>query len=236
MDDLVLVIIDDEPKIRELLKAYIIRIYPERSFEIHLCNSVKTGVEAIKAYLPDLVFLDIEMPEANGFELFQHVNKERFEVVFTTAYAEYMDKSVNEIGCFAYLVKPVEREKLKIIFERYIEMKKNKQFLKLIHTTNNRRNIVSLSDILYCKAFGSYCEIFTTTDKFLQTRSLKEVEHRLPKESFIRIHNSYVVNINQVRSYSKQHKNVELKEISTENLQHIPVSATYKEKIERFIL
>src|SRR5690554_7551770 len=78
MNNLIIVIIDDEPRAREGLKAYINRLFPESRFEFHLCNSVKEGVSVIETYLPDLVFLDIEMPEANGFELFHQVNQNSF--------------------------------------------------------------------------------------------------------------------------------------------------------------
>ncbi len=141
MNHLIIVIIDDEPKNRETLKAYIHRLLPINSFEIILCNSVKTGVEAIENYLPDLVFLDIEMPEANGFELFKNVNKETFEVVFTTAYAQYIEKSVNEVGCFGYLLKPIEGDKLKKILDRFNEKVTNKRYFKFFNKTKNRSGL-----------------------------------------------------------------------------------------------
>ncbi len=152
MNNLVLVIIDDEPKAREVLKGYINILFPNNRFEMILCNSVKEGVLAIENYLPDLVFLDIEMPEANGFELFKNVNKDSFEVVFVTAYSQFLEKSVNEIGCFGYLQKPLEREKLLKIFERYQEKNIQKKYLKLANTSQSKRTLIKLEDVLFCKA------------------------------------------------------------------------------------
>lgn len=115
MNNLVIVIIDDESDKRKTLSLLIHRLFPKNRFEIHLCDSVKTGAEAINKYLPDLVFLDIEMPEQSGFDLFQSVDKDTFDLVFTTAFSEYMEESVNEIGCFGYLLKPISLEKLNIL-------------------------------------------------------------------------------------------------------------------------
>lgn len=131
MSTLTIVIIDDERKAREVLKQYIHLLFPDNNFEFYLCNSVTEGATAIENYLPDLVFLDIEMPQANGFELFNKVDKNSFEVVFVTAYAQYIEKSVNEIGCFGYLTKPIERLKLETIFKRFNENQPAKKHFKL---------------------------------------------------------------------------------------------------------
>ena len=237
MNNLVLVIIDDEPKAREVLKGYINILFPNNRFEMILCNSVKEGTLAIETYLPDLVFLDIEMPEANGFELFNKVNKDSFEVVFVTAYSQFLEKSVNEIGCFGYLQKPLEREKLLKIFERYQEKNIQKKYLKLANTLQNKRTLIKLEDVTFCKADDNYCEIYLKNDKtkHILSRTLGDLEKKLPQQFFQRVHRSFIVNMNNV-SYLEKDKNLLVINQNGEEIQKIPVSATYKEAIRKMFL
>jgi len=237
MNNLVLVIIDDEPKAREVLKGYINILFPNNRFEMILCNSVKEGTLAIETYLPDLVFLDIEMPEANGFELFSKVNKDSFEVVFVTAYSQFLEKSVNEIGCFGYLQKPLEREKLLKIFERYQEKSIQKKYLKLANTLQNKRTLIKLEDVTFCKADDNYCEIYLKNDKtkHILSRTLGDLEKKLPQQLFQRVHRSFIVNMNHV-SYFEKDKNLLIINQNGEEIQKIPVSATYKDAIRKMYL
>mgnify|MGYP003544847126 FL=1 len=237
MNNLVLVIIDDEPKAREVLKGYINILFPNNRFEMILCNSVKEGTLAIETYLPDLVFLDIEMPEANGFELFNKVNKDSFEVVFVTAYSQFLEKSVNEIGCFGYLQKPLEREKLLKIFERYQEKNIQKKYLKLANTLQNKRTLLKLEDVTFCKADDNYCEIYLKNDKtkHILSRTLGDLEKKLPQQLFQRVHRSFIVNMNHV-SYFEKDKNLLIINQNGEEIQKIPVSATYKDAIRKMYL
>lgn len=237
MNNLVLVIIDDEPKAREVLKGYINILFPNNRFEMILCNSVKEGTLAIETYLPDLVFLDIEMPEANGFELFSKVNKDSFEVVFVTAYSQFLEKSVNEIGCFGYLQKPLEREKLLKIFERYQEKNIQKKYLKLANTSQNKRTLIKLEDVTFCKADDNYCEIYINNDKtkHILSRTLGDLEKKLPQQFFQRVHRSFIVNMNHVSHFEKD-KNLLVINQNGEEIQKIPVSATYKDAIRKMFL
>ena len=237
MNNLVLVIIDDEPKAREVLKGYINILFPNNRFEMILCNSVKEGVLAIETYLPDLVFLDIEMPEANGFELFNKVKKDSFEVVFVTAYSQFLDKSVNELGCFGYLQKPLEREKLLKIFERYQEKNIQKKYLKLANTLQNKRTLIKLEDVTFCKADDNYCEIYLKNDKtkHILSRTLGDLEKKLPQQLFQRVHRSFIVNMNHVSHFEKD-KNLLVINQSGEEEQKIPVSATYKDALRNMFL
>lgn len=237
MNNLVLVIIDDEPKAREVLKGYINMLFPNNRFEMILCNSVKEGMQAIETYLPDLVFLDIEMPEVNGFELFSKVNKDSFEVVFVTAYSQFLEKSVNEIGCFGYLQKPLEREKLLKIFERYQEKNTHKNYLKLANTSQSKRTLIKLEEVMFCKADDNYSEIYTTTDKtkHILSKTLGDLEKKLPQQLFQRVHRSYIVNMSHV-SYFEKDKNLLVINQNGEEKQKIPVSAKYKDAIRKMFL
>ena len=234
---MVIIIIDDEHKAREALKGFINYLLPKNNFEIILCSSVKEGVAAIAKYIPDLVFLDIEMPEANGFELFNKVNKDSFEVVFVTAYSQFLEKSVNGIGCFGYLQKPLEREKLLKIFERYQEKNIQKKYLKLANTLQNKRTLIKLEDVTFCKADDNYCEIYLKNDKtkHILSRTLGDLEKKLPQQLFQRVHRSFIVNMNHVSHFEKD-KNLLVINQNGEEIQKIPVSATYKEAIRKMFL
>ena len=238
MKDLVLVIIDDEPKARELLKDYIHIIFPDNNFQFILCKSVEEGKNAIQNYLPDLVFLDIEMPEANGFELFKHVNKETFEVVFVTAYSEYIEKSVNEFGCFGYINKPIEREKLTHIFTRFKEKSKSKKHLKFINVKQNKRILVNFEEIAFFKAESNYSEIHMKDGKtkYLLTKTLKDIESEISSDFFYRVHRSYIINLHHVKTFEGDKNVLIFKEDTDNNSIAIPVSKKYKENIKKLYL
>lgn len=236
MSNLTIVIIDDEKKLRELLKEYINMIFPNHKHDIILCNSVKTGIEAIETYLPDLVFLDIEMPEANGFELLKNVNCDTFEVVFTTAYSQYMEQSINDYGCFGYILKPFDRDKLKTIFERFELKKEDKKYFRFINSSKNKRMLVQLDDILYCKADNNYSIIYLKDANYLMSKTLRDVESRLSERFFIRVHRSYLVNVSQVDYYDKDRNGLVLKFENDDLDNFIPVSASYKDNVDKYFL
>lgn len=237
MNNLVLVIIDDEPKAREVLKSYINILFPNNRFEMILCNSVKEGVYAIENYLPDLVFLDIEMPETNGFQLFNWVNKDSFEVVFVTAYSQFLEKSVNEIGCFGYLQKPLEREKLLRIFERYQEKNTHKKYLKLANTSQSKRTLIKLENVMFCKADDNYSEIYTTDkNKHILSKTLGDLEKKLPQQLFQRVHRSYIVNMSHVLHFEKDKNLLVITQSNDTEAVKIPVSTKYKKVVRQMFL
>lgn len=238
MNELVIIIIDDEPKARIGLRDYINFIFEENKFEFHLCNSVNEGVIAIEKYFPDLVFLDIEMPEVSGFGLFNRVKRDSFEVVFVTAYAQYIEKAVNEIGCFGYLNKPIERNKLKRIFERLNEKSQDKKYFKFVNSVHKNRVMVDLSEIVYCKAADNYCELFMNDGKtkYLLSKTLKSLEEKLNQSFFHRIHRSFILNVNYVEGLNNDTSQIILNHNHEALLKQLPVSEGYIKKIKEFFL
>lgn len=236
MEDLNLVIIDDEPNNRALIQKYIEFLYPLNTHVFHLCDSVQSAVQILEKHGADIVFLDIEMPGENGFELFKQIDTSDFEVVFVTAYAEHMSYSVNELGCFGYITKPIERDNLKSIFNRYQDKYEKDNCFRLISHTNNKRELIHLDEIIYCKGEGSYCAIVTSKEKYIQSKTLKDIKKRLPEDRFLRVHKSFIVNLNHVKNYSKEQKQIELKVPCFESLENLPVSKTYKDTLEKLIL
>ena len=186
----------------------------------------------------DIVFLDIEMPEVNGFELFSKVNKDSFEVVFVTAYSQFLEKSVNEIGCFGYLQKPLEREKLLKIFERYQEKNTHKNYLKLANTSQSKRTLIKLEEVMFCKADDNYSEIYTTTDKtkHILSKTLGDLEKKLPQQLFQRVHRSYIVNMSHVSYFEKDKNLLVIHQPNETEAVKIPVSTKYKEAIRQLFL
>lgn len=215
------VIIDDEKNARETLSKIIDRYLNTKIKILYAADSVKEGVFAINKYNPDLVFLDIEMPEENGFKLFDYFDIYNFEVIFTTAYKQYAIDAI-KFAALDYLLKPINFIDLRDVLTR-LEKKQNKSsntaqieaFLNNIDTTSGNFNKIALptldgfqlekvNNIVFCQAEENYCKIFTNRNEvILVARTLKNIDELLPEEMFFRIHKSYLVNMNYIKSYSK---------------------------------
>ncbi|QYA27082.1 response regulator transcription factor [Gramella sp. MT6] len=243
------VIIDDELNAQSLLEKTLDRYFPNKFNIAGKCNSVDTGVLAIKEHEPDLVFLDIQMPEKNGFELFKYFDVINFEVIFTTAYNQFAIKAIKR-SALDYLLKPINHLELAEAIKRF-ESKKTgssaqKKLSLLLENLNvNDQNVskiafptvdgfelVHSNQILYCKAESNYCCI-KKIDGCTKTaaKTLKFVEEILPANSFKRIHKSYVLNLNYVVRYHKANKEVELT-----NGEKLPVSFRKEEEFINAIL
>ena len=243
------VIIDDEINARDLLEKTLNRYFPNKFNVVDKCSSVDEGVLAIKKYEPELVFLDIQMPEKNGFELFRYFDVINFEVIFTTAYNQFAIKAIKR-SALDYLLKPINSLELADAVKRFETKNEGssaqKKLSLLLENLNvNDQNVskiafptvegfelVHSNQILYCKAESNYCCI-KKIDGITKTASktLKYVEEILPANSFQRIHKSYVINLNYVTRYHKAHKEVELT-----NGEKLPVSFRKEEEFINAIL
>ncbi len=215
------IIIDDEKNARETLAKIIERYFSDKIQILQLSDSVKEGVFAINKFRPDLVFLDVEMPEENGFKLFDYFDIYDFEVIFTTAYKQYAIDAI-KFAALDYLLKPINYIDLRDVLVR-LEKKKNKSsnteqieaFLNNINSDSGNFNKIALptmdgfqlekvNNIVYCQAEENYCKIFTNRNEaILVARTLKNIEELLPEELFFRIHKSHLVNMNYIKSYTK---------------------------------
>ena len=215
------IIIDDEKNARETLAKIIERYFSNKIQILSSADSVKEGVFAINKYNPDLVFLDIEMPEENGFKLFDYFDIYNFEVIFTTAYKQYAIDAI-KFAALDYLLKPINFIDLKDVLTR-LEKKQNKSsnpaqieaflsnlnndpgnFNKIALPTLDGYQLEKVNNIVYCQAEENYCKIFTNRNEvILVARTLKNIEELLPDEVFFRIHKSHLVNMNYIKSYSK---------------------------------
>lgn len=213
-------IIDDEAYARESLTKVINQYCQEISI-VGIGENVVQAVELISRYSPDLVFLDIEMPNGNGFTLFDKIKNPSFETIFTTAYEEYAIKAFR-FSALDYLTKPIDFRQLQESIERFkskqkIELKEQRiellienlsnkptEFNKIVLPDYEGFSMVKISDIIYCKADGSYTEVHLLNGKKITTsRLLKSLEELLPEQTFYRIHKSYLVNLNLIKRYNK---------------------------------
>ena len=243
------VIIDDEINAQSLLEKTLDRYFPNRFNIVEKCISVDAGVLAIKKHEPDLVFLDIQMPEKNGFELFKHFEVINFEVIFTTAHDKFGIKAIKR-SALDYLLKPINHLDLAEAVKKF-EKKNEGNFAQrklslLLENLNvNDQNVskiafptlegfelIHTNQILYCKAESNYCGIKKIEGSTkTASKTLKFVEEILPANTFKRIHKSYVINLNYVVRYHKANKEIELT-----NGEKLPVSFRKEEEFINAIL
>lgn len=213
------VIIDDEERARSSLHTLLKEFCPEVNV-IKLCSNVPEAVLAINKLRPQLVFLDIEMPEYNGFELLSFFREIDFEIIFVTAYNEYALKAF-EVSAVDYVLKPVDIDKLKIAVDKAIkktgsydiqnrievlkETFRTEQFNKIALPMADGLLFVETSEIVFLAADGAYTELWLKNgSKILVSKKLKFFEDVLDKRpNFFRSHRSYIVNINFIKKYNK---------------------------------
>ena len=215
------IIIDDERRSREALKKIIDRFLSDKITIVGTAESVQEGVYLIKEKEPELVFLHVEMPNESGFELFDYFHDIYFEIVFTTAYRQYAIDAF-KYSAVDYLLKPINYLDLEETIDR-IETKRQKEskgirvktlmnnlkstsesFNKIALPTLEGYQLEKVADIMYCEADENYSKIHTIhKNTILVTRTLKAMEELLQGDVFFRIHKSYLVNLNYIKSYSK---------------------------------
>ncbi len=213
------IIIDDEPVGRALLADLIAEYCPNVAV-VAQADCVATARREIHAHNPDLVFLDIEMPRGNGFELLDGINNRPFDVVFTTAYEQYALRAIRA-SAVDYLLKPINRTELvaavakaeRASAERNGMQQRlatlletlrhpNAEPSRLALPTDDGLRMVAIADIIHCEAAGSYTWFaLAGGDRCLVSRPLKEFEVILADMGFVRVHHSHLVNIDHVRRY-----------------------------------
>jgi two-component system LytT family response regulator len=212
------IIVDDEPYCCEILAAMLEAESPQVQVEA-ICNNGEEGLIAIRKYSPDLVFLDVEMPKMNGFEMLEQLSV-NFHLIFTTAYDQYALKAIR-FSALDYLLKPIDREELKKAVQKAeqriqipmaqqleVLMQKIKKPLnpisKIALPTMEGLQMISIETIISCESDDNYTKlVLKNGKKLLVTRSLKEIEESLEQHSFIRVHRSYLVNLNEIEKYIK---------------------------------
>ena len=213
------IIVDDELHCIEILERHIKKYCPEVEI-VARCQSGQEGIETIKSLKPDLVFLDIEMPQMNGFEMLAQIKDYQFDVIFTTAYDKFAVKAF-KISAIDYLLKPIDPEDLKIAMKKAVTNRQKisrDQMEILFHAFKNtkakpKRIALTASDhllfietenIVYCESDSNYTIFFLLSgEKVIISKTLKEVEETLEGHDFFRVHASYLVNLKHITKYTR---------------------------------
>jgi len=214
------IIIDDEKKSRETLMGLIDRYCPD-VFVLAQADGCMDGIHKVKANKPDVVFLDIQMPDGSGFNFLEAFDEFNFEVIFTTAHDQYAIKAI-KYSALDYLLKPINPDDLKDSIAKYIhkqdkgQINKNIRVLldnmklpgsepkKIILSTSEGIHILSTDEIIRCESDDYYTKFFLTNgNPILISKTLKQNEAMLSDFNFIRPHKSHLVNLKYIKSYLK---------------------------------
>ncbi len=234
------ILVDDEPAAINSL-VWELQKFSDTIKIVDTFTSANEALSGINYLKPDCVFLDIEMPEMNGFSLLQNLTYRNFAVVITTAYNQYAIQAIKE-SALDYLLKPIDGEEIGLVIEKL----KNLQFSQSYHNqfqetlkllsrpsiiktlqipVNGKILFIRTEDIVYCESDGNYSKIILDTAKELfVSKRLKELEDLLPNNFFFRIHNSYVIHILKVVEFLRTDGYVVMS-----NAKKIPVSRIKRE-------
>jgi len=241
------ILIDDEPLARSVVKEYLqswtqIEILQE-------CSDGFEGVKAIAQHEPDLIFLDIQMPKINGFEMLELIDQPP-SVIFTTAFDEYAIKAFEE-HAIDYLLKPFTKERFDRAVQKWIDTnptteskKDTTQILDNIQTsspknervvvkTGNKIKIIPVNDIIFLAADDDYVKIHTAEGSFLKNKTMAYFEKLLGETDFVRVHRSYIVKINEITRIDPYEKESHLAILKSG--EKIPVSKTGYPKLRQVL-
>ena len=211
------ILVDDEKHCRETLSIQLEKYCSEVNL-LAQCNSAEQGLEAIALHQPDVIFLDVEMPKMNGFEMLQQFSHIPFEVIFTTGYDAYAIKAIR-FSAIDYLLKPIDKDELRKAVGKVSQKTshnlnqqldillgrlgtKQVSLQKIALPTLDGFELVPIEDILHCEADSNYTHVvLKRSKKVLVSRTLKEIEELLEGHAFLRIHHSYLVNLNEIVRY-----------------------------------
>lgn len=197
------IIIDDEPLARMMVMEYL-QGYPEITI-VEECNNGFEGLKAIQQHQPDLIFLDIQMPKINGFEMLELIDNPP-QVIFTTAFEEYAIKAF-DLHAADYLLKPFSKERFDKAMQKLQQprttaveevvaaaLQSYQPNNRIVVKDNGKIKIISLGTVHYLEAADDYVKICTAEGSFLKKKTMQYFEETLPGREFIRIHRSYLVN------------------------------------------
>ncbi len=196
------IIIDDEPLARMMVKEYL-QPYTHITV-VEECNDGFEGLKAIQQHRPDLIFLDIQMPKINGFEMLELIDHPP-AVIFTTAFEEYAIKAFDAHAA-DYLLKPFSKERFDKAMQKLQQQRVNAtqaivetalqssaQNSRIVVKDNGKIKIIPVGQVQYLEAADDYVKIFTAEGVFLKKKTMQYFEEVLPPQEFIRIHRSYII-------------------------------------------
>lgn len=241
-------IVDDEKKARETIRELIKRYCPEVT-DICEADSVHSAVKQISNKDPDLVLLDVDLTSGNGFDVIREVGDKKMNIIFVTGSEEFALKAF-KISALDYILKPIDPTELSMAIvsaskkinagrlsdniEAFAKNMENiSQGLKrMTLKTSDSIHVVNIADIVFCEADRNYTNFnLISGEKIMVSKSLGEYEELLPADSFLRVHQSYLVNIDQIKRYERAGGGF----LVTSNEKTIPVSTRKKEQLIQFL-
>jgi two-component system, LytTR family, response regulator len=241
------ILIDDEPLSREIVKSYL-NTYPNTQI-VAECNDGFEGVKAIAEHKPDLIFLDIQMPKINGFEMLELLDEDP-SIIFCTAFDEFAIKAF-EKNAIDYLLKPFSKERFDKAFTKFNEnfgkgisnsvkstmadaaMTEPGKQNRIVVKTGTKVKIIPTHDIQYLQSDDDFVKIFTSEGSYLKNKTMQFYEDNLEKSQFVRVHRSFLVAINQVTKIDRVGKEGHC--IILRNGNEIPVSKTGYAKLREVL-
>ncbi len=214
------VIVDDEQGARDSLAKMVDKYCPQIQV-LAKANSMKTALQAIELHQPDLVFLDIEMPNGNAFDLLAQIPELNFEIIFTTAYDHYAIKAI-KFSAIDYILKPIDHEELvqavdrlkgKVSQKETIRKKFDALLTNMKPDTLSKRIalpeadaliFIELNDVIRCEASGNYTTFYLTDGRqMVSSRHLGDYDQMLEDEDFIRAHRTHLINFKHIKKLVK---------------------------------
>jgi two-component system LytT family response regulator len=207
------ILIDDEPLARMIVTEYL-QAYPQLTV-VEECNNGFEGVKAIGQHKPDLIFLDIQMPKINGFEMLELVDKPP-AVIFTTAFDEYALRAF-EAHAVDYLLKPFTKERFDKALQRWMEQRTNAdaslakttalletvaqspaQQDRIVVKTGSKISIIPVQEVQYLEAYDDFVKIHTAQGMFVKNKTMHYFEQQLDSRLFVRVHRSYILQVQHI--------------------------------------
>ena len=209
------IIVEDEATSRDILRGYLAKYCPEVEI-LGEADNVDSALQLIRKHQPDLVFLDVEMPYGNAFDLLDKVGERSFETVFVTAYDQYAIDALNAHAAY-YLLKPISIDKLIEAVDYVKNIRQKEADLadkvlkprseitagKMTVPVQSGFEVMEVADILYCQADDNYTHIFTQDRKKLISKTVKYFGDALSDSGFVRVQKSYLVNVGAITQYRK---------------------------------
>jgi two-component system LytT family response regulator len=233
------IIIDDEPDSVNLLELQLTQYCPNVEVVGSYTGTLK-ALDGIETLSPDLLFLDIEMPVMNGFEMLDKVLHNNFSLVFVTAYNQFALKAFR-FNALDFLVKPIDtKELIEAVAKAGQRIKPSSAQLSLLQKQlrgepitkiavpgHNGVSFIDLNEIVFAEASNNYSKLVLSDGRnFLISKTLKDVQEVLEEEHFLRVHRQYIINLNHVKQFNR---NEGLLTMSTG--EHIPVGRNQKEHL-----
>lgn len=244
------ILIDDEPLARMIVKEYL-QSFPEISI-VQECNDGFEGLKAIQQYQPDLIFLDVQMPKINGFEMLELIDNPP-GIIFTTAFDEYALKAF-ENNAVDYLLKPFSEERFQKALRKWLDQRSQQpadtkeqtesllqeaaaaspQNQRIVVKTGSKIRIIPLHEVLYLEADDDYVKVHTADGVFLKNKTMSYFEQTLDPRQFVRTHRSYIVNVQIITRLDAYEKESYLAVLNTgsPSLVTVPVSKTGYSKLK----